>query len=53
MGFPSPAMDFQEQRLTVDLLCGIYGNYRVIETSCGWVVINVVIKPEQVDTLLV
>ena len=25
MGFPSPAMDYQEQRLTIDLLCGIDG----------------------------
>jgi hypothetical protein len=23
MGFPSPAMDYQEQRLTIDLLCGL------------------------------
>ncbi|QLW26939.1 MULTISPECIES: hypothetical protein [Enterobacter] len=53
MGFPSPAMDYQEQRLTIDLLCGIDGNCRVIETSSGWAVINVALKPEQGDTLLV
>ena len=53
MGFPSPAMDYQEQRLTIDLLCGIDGNCRVIETSCGWAVINVSMRPEQGDTLLV
>lgn len=53
MGFPSPAMDYQEQRLTIDLLCGIDGNCRVIETSCGWAVINVSLKPEVGDTLLV
>lgn len=53
MGFPSPAMDYQEQRLTIDLLCGIDGNCRVIETSCGWAVINVSLRPEQGDTLLV
>ena len=53
MGFPSPAMDYQEQRLTIDLLCGIDGNCRVIETSCGWAVINVAMRPEQGDTLLV
>jgi DNA polymerase V len=47
MGFPSPAMDYQEQRLTIDLLCGIDGNCRVIETSCGWAVINVAMRPEQ------
>lgn len=53
MGFPSPAMDYQEQRLTIDLLCGIDGNWRVIETSCGWAVINVALRPEHGDTLLV
>ncbi|QHI60009.1 hypothetical protein [Enterobacter hormaechei] len=53
MGFPSPEMDYQEQRLTIDLLCGIDGNCRVIETSGGWVVINVALRPEQGDTLLV
>ena len=53
MGFPSPAMDYQEQRLTIDLLCEIDGNCRVIETSCGWAVINVALRPEQGDTLLV
>ncbi|MCK7108528.1 hypothetical protein L8P38_16580 [Enterobacter kobei] len=53
MGFPSPAMDYQEQRLTIDLLCGIDCNCRVIQTSCGWGVVNVAIRPEQGDTLLV
>ncbi|MEG6454559.1 hypothetical protein [Enterobacter cloacae] len=53
MGFPSPAMDYMEQRLTIDLLCGINGNSRVIETTCGWAVVNVALKPEQGDTLLV
>ncbi|HHA1285374.1 TPA: hypothetical protein ACOEFM_002081 [Enterobacter roggenkampii] len=53
MGFPSPAMDYQEQRLTIDLLCGIDGNCRVIETSGGWAVINVSMIPEQGDMLLV
>ncbi|MFK3912053.1 hypothetical protein ACI2JI_08190 [Enterobacter cancerogenus] len=53
MGFPSPAMDYQEQRLTIDLLCGVDGNCRVIETSCGWAVINISLRPEQGDTLLI
>lgn len=53
MGFPSPAMDYQEQGLTIDLLCGINGNCRVIETSCGWAVINVALRPQQSDALLV
>ncbi|MBO2914436.1 MULTISPECIES: hypothetical protein [Enterobacter cloacae complex] len=53
MGFPSPATDYLEQRLTIDLLCGINGNCRIIETSCGWAVINVALRPQQGDTLLV
>lgn len=53
MGFPSPATDYQEPRLTIDLICGINGNCRVIETSCGWAVINVALRPQQGDTLLV
>ncbi len=39
--------------VNIDLLCGIDGNCRVIETSCGWAVINVALRPEQGDTLLV
>ena len=53
MGFPSPAMDYQEQRMTIDVICGVDNNCRVIETSCGWAVINVSLKPEGGDTLLV
>ena len=53
MGFPSPAMDYQEQRMTIDVICGVDNNCRVIETSCGWAVINVSLKPERGDTLLV
>ncbi|HDR2790334.1 TPA: hypothetical protein QCJ61_004456 [Enterobacter asburiae] len=53
MGFVSPATDYVEQRLTIDSLCGIDGNCRVIETSCGWAVINVAIRAGNGDTLLV
>lgn len=52
MGFPSPAMDYQEQRMTKDVICGVDNNCRVIEASCGWAVINVSLKPEGGDTLL-
>lgn len=41
MGFPSPAKDHEEDRLTVDKLCGVDMNCRVIETDCGWAVINI------------
>lgn len=41
MGFPSPAKDYEEDRLTVDNLCGIEMNSKVIETDLGWAVINI------------
>ncbi|HCT2632982.1 TPA: hypothetical protein OTR94_000699 [Enterobacter roggenkampii] len=53
MGLPSPAKNYQEQRMTIDVICGVDNNCRVIETSCGWPVINVSLKPERGDTLLV
>ena len=53
MGFPSPAMDYQEQRMTIDVICGVDNNCRVIETLCGWAVIKVSLNPERGDTLLV
>lgn len=46
MGFASPATDYAEGRLTVDKLCSIDMNCRVIETNCGWAVINISLKPE-------
>lgn len=45
MGFPSPATDYAEERLTVDKICDIDMNCRVIETNCGWAVINKSLKP--------
>ncbi|MDV0593220.1 MULTISPECIES: hypothetical protein [unclassified Enterobacter] len=53
MGFVSPATDYVEQPLTIDSLCGIDGNCRVIETSCGWAVINVAMRAGNGDMLLV
>lgn len=41
MGFPSPAKDYEEDRLTIESLCRVDMNCRVIETSCGWAIINV------------
>ncbi|MEB5888778.1 LexA family transcriptional regulator [Enterobacter roggenkampii] len=53
MGFPSPAADYTEQTLTITSLCGYDGNCRTIETSAGFVIINVAIKPEMGDTVLI
>ena len=53
MGFPSPAADNAKQTLTFNSLSGYDGNCRTIETSSGYAMINVTIKPEVGDTVLV
>lgn len=53
MGFPSPAADYLSRRLTVDMICGISMNSRVLETSEGYAVIDVSLNVRQGDTLAV
>jgi len=53
MGFPSPAADYLLRRLTVDMFCGISMNSRILETSEGYVVIDVSLNARQGDTLAV
>lgn len=53
MGFPSPAADYLSRRLTVDMICGISMNSRVLETSEGYAVIDVSLNARQGDTLAV
>jgi hypothetical protein len=53
MGFPSPATDRTEQTLTITHLCGYDGNYRTIETSAGYAIVNIARKPEVGDTVLI
>lgn len=53
MGFPSPAADYAEHTLTITSLCGYDGNCRTIETSAGYVIINVARKPEVGDSVLI
>ncbi|EMV1617367.1 hypothetical protein AABV73_003879 [Enterobacter hormaechei] len=53
MGFPSPAADYAETSLTINSLCGFDGNCRALETSAGYAIINVAIKPNPGDTVLV
>ncbi|HAT3922240.1 TPA: hypothetical protein I9Y36_000736 [Citrobacter amalonaticus] len=53
MGFPSPAADYFSRRLTVDMLCGISMNSRILETSEGYAVIDVSLNARQGDTLAV
>ena len=53
MGFPSPATDYVERRLTVDAICGISMNSRILETSEGYVEIDVSLKARQGNTLVI
>ncbi|CAM8332689.1 Peptidase S24/S26A/S26B/S26C domain-containing protein [Escherichia coli] len=45
MGFPSPAKDYVEKKLNVDMICGVTANSLVIETSHGFAVIEKGMKP--------
>ncbi|WPO20857.1 hypothetical protein SH579_08020 [Raoultella ornithinolytica] len=53
MGFPSPATDYVEKRLSADSLCGTGPNTRIIETDSGYAVIDVSLKPRQQSTVLI
>lgn len=53
MGFPSPANDYVEQRLTVSSLCHFGANCRVIETSAGYAVVDVSRRARQGDHVLI
>lgn len=53
MGFPSPAADYLSRRLTVDMICGISMNSRILETSEGYAVIDVSLNVRQGDILAV
>lgn len=53
MGFPSPAKDYLEKRLTVNDLCGIDANSRIIPTDQGYAVLDVSLKPGQGNVVLI
>ncbi|EMF7247956.1 hypothetical protein V4F06_005832 [Klebsiella variicola] len=53
MGFPSPASDYVEGRLTVDKLCSIGPNARLFERSGGYVVLDISLKPKQGSQVLI
>ncbi|CAD5443246.1 TPA: hypothetical protein ACWS6R_000261 [Klebsiella pneumoniae] len=53
VGFPSPAADYVEVRLTVDKLCGTGPNTRLVQTETGYTVVDVSGKPKQGDTVLI
>ncbi|HHG0671501.1 hypothetical protein AB0072_16430 [Klebsiella pneumoniae] len=53
MGFPSPATDYTEQRLTVNSICNVGPNTLVFEQSGGYVVLDISLKPKQGSQVLV
>lgn len=53
VGFPSPAANYVEVRLTVDKLCGTGPNTRIVQTETGYVVVDFSVKPKQGDTVLI
>ncbi|EPY4345907.1 hypothetical protein ACXDIA_003131 [Klebsiella pneumoniae] len=53
MGFPSPATDYTEQRLTVNSICDVGPNTRLYERDGGYVVLDISLKPKQGSQLLI
>ena len=53
MGFPSPAGDYVEQRLTPERICGIGMDSRILETSSGYAVIEPCTRLVQNQVLLI
>ncbi|HGO5130636.1 TPA: hypothetical protein ACPUS8_004233 [Klebsiella pneumoniae] len=53
MGFPSPASDYVEQRLSVNTICNVGPNTRVFERGGGYVVLDISLKPKQGSQVLI
>lgn len=53
MGFPSPAGDYVETRLTPERICGVGIDTRILETSSGFAVIEPVTRLVQNQVLLI
>ncbi|MBC1185886.1 hypothetical protein HII27_09165 [Kluyvera sp. SCKS090646] len=53
MGFPSPANDYVETRMTIESLCHMDGNCTAIETTMGYAVINRAINVGQGSMVLI
>lgn len=52
MGFPSPAADYAQRALTVDALCQMDANCRIVETDTGYAVIDRSSRPVEGETVL-
>lgn len=53
MGFPSPATDYVEQRLSVNSICNVGPNTLVFERSGGYVVLDISLKPKYGSQVLI
>ncbi|MEK0250917.1 hypothetical protein QFI66_022810 [Raoultella sp. BAC10a-01-01] len=53
MGFSSPAADYVEDTLTVTKLCRVDANSRVIKTDSGYAILDMSLRPEQGDIVLI
>ncbi|EMQ1296240.1 hypothetical protein RFF55_000503 [Klebsiella pneumoniae] len=53
MGFPSPAADYVEQRLSVNSICNVGPNTRVFERDGSYVVLDISLKPKQGSQVLI
>jgi DNA polymerase V len=53
MGFPSPARDYIERRLSPDIICGIDSNSLIIETSSGFAVVDISKKSGRASIFLI
>lgn len=53
MGFPSPATDYVEQRLSVNSICNVGPNTLLFELSGGYVVLDISLKPRQGSQVLI
>ncbi len=53
MGFPSPATDYVETRLTPESICGVGMDSRILETSSGFAVIEPCTRLVQNQVLLI
>ncbi|WP_411193748.1 hypothetical protein ACHQIS_19735 [Raoultella ornithinolytica] len=53
MGFPSPATDYTEQRVTVNSICNVGPNTHVFERDGGYVVLDISLKPKQGSQVLI
>lgn len=53
MGFESPAKDYIEDTLTVTKLCRMDANSRVVKTDSGYAVLDMSLRPQQDDIVLI